>query len=56
MPTRTLTSRPYRWAVLGGAIGGICGYLLTTLTQKAYPILTGGMPITPGVDQRHHHL
>ena len=43
-----LTSLPYRWAVLGGAIGGTCGYLLTTLTQKAYPIVTGGMPIAPG--------
>jgi Protein of unknown function (DUF3341) len=43
-----LTSLPYRWAVLGGAIGGISGYFLTTLTQKAYPIMTGGMPIAPG--------
>lgn len=42
-----LTSLPYRWAVLGGAIGALSGYLLTTLTQKAYPIATGGMPITP---------
>ncbi len=51
-----LTNLPYRWAVLGAAIGGISGYLLTTLTQKAYPIVTGGMPITSGVDQRDHHL
>jgi hypothetical protein len=42
-----ITSRPYGWAALGGAIGGLSGYLLTTLTQKAYPIVTGGMPITP---------
>jgi hypothetical protein len=42
-----LTSLPYRWAVLGGAIGGISGYLLTTLSQKAYPIVTGGMSVTP---------
>jgi len=42
-----LTSLPYRWAVLGGAIGALGGYLLTTMTQKAYPILTGGMPISP---------
>jgi hypothetical protein len=34
--------------VLGGAIGGLSGYLLTTLSQKAYPLVTGGMPITPG--------
>jgi Protein of unknown function (DUF3341) len=42
-----LTSLPYRWALLGGAIGALSGYLLTTLTQKAYPIATGSMPITP---------
>jgi hypothetical protein len=42
-----LTSLPYRWAVLGGAIGALSGYLLATLTQKAYPIVTGGMPIKP---------
>jgi hypothetical protein len=42
-----LTSLPYRWAVLGGAMGALSGYLLTTLTQKSYPIVTGGMPITP---------
>jgi hypothetical protein len=41
------TTKPYRWAALGGVVGGTCGYLLTTLTQKAYPIFTGGMPITP---------
>lgn len=43
-----LTNLPYRWAVLGAAIGGISGYLLTTLTQKAYPLVTGGMSISPG--------
>jgi hypothetical protein len=42
-----ITNRPYGWAVLGAAIGGTCGYLLTTLTQRAYPIHTGGMPLTP---------
>ena len=42
-----ITSRPYGWAVFGGAIGALCGYLLTTLSQKSYPIVTGGMPITP---------
>ena len=41
------TATPYRWAVLGGAVGGTLGYLLTTLTQKSYPILTGGMSLTP---------
>jgi hypothetical protein len=34
-------------AAVGGLVGGTCGYLLTTLTQKAYPLATGGMPITP---------
>ena len=42
-----LTTLPYRWAVLGGAIGAFSGYLLTTLSQKTYPIHTGGMPVTP---------
>lgn len=42
------TTRPYRWAVLGGIAGGLSGYLLTTLSQKTYPIVTGGMPIAPG--------
>jgi Protein of unknown function (DUF3341) len=41
------TGSPYRWAVLGAAVGGTCGYLLTTLSQKSYPILTGGMPLSP---------
>ena len=41
------STRPYGWAVFGGAVGAGCGYLLTTLTQKAYPIFTGGMSITP---------
>jgi prolipoprotein diacylglyceryltransferase len=46
MDTEAVTS-PYRWAVLGAIVGGVCGYLLTTLSQKAYPIYTGGMSITP---------
>jgi hypothetical protein len=40
-------SGPYRYAVLGGIVGGTLGYLLTTLTQHSYPILTGGMPLAP---------
>ena len=32
-------------AVLGGVIGGTCGYLLAAYTQEAYPLVTGGMPI-----------
>ncbi len=42
-----ITRRPYGWAVFGAAIGAGCGYLLTTLTQRAYPIFTGGMPLSP---------
>ncbi len=34
-------------AALGGLLGGACGYLLVTETQKAYPLSTGGMPIAP---------
>lgn len=41
------TSTPYRWAVLGAVVGGTCGYLLTTLSQRSYPIVTGGMSVTP---------
>ncbi len=41
------TQRPFRWAVLGAAVGATLGYLLTTLTQKSYPIPTGGMSLTP---------
>jgi hypothetical protein len=41
------TSTPYRWAFLGGVVGGLSGYLLTTLSQKSYPIFTGGMSLTP---------
>ena len=28
-------------------MGGTIGYLLTTLSQKSYPILTGGMSLSP---------
>jgi Protein of unknown function (DUF3341) len=41
------TGNPYRWAVLGAVVGGTTGYLLTTLSQKSYPIITGGMPLSP---------
>jgi hypothetical protein len=34
-------------ATLGAFVGGLTGYALTTLSQKAYPLPTGGMPITP---------
>jgi hypothetical protein len=34
--------------VLGAMLGGTAGFLLVSLTTKSYPIVTGGMPITPG--------
>jgi hypothetical protein len=42
-----LRSRVPLMAVLGGAIGGIAAYLLVALTSRAYPLVTGGMPIVP---------
>jgi len=37
---------PMPWfAAAGGAVGGTLGFLLARLTQEAYPIVTGGMPI-----------
>ena len=41
------TGVPYRWAVLGAVVGGTAGLLLTTFSQRSYPILTGGMSLTP---------
>jgi Alternative complex III, ActD subunit len=34
-------------AVLGGVLGGLAGYALTAFTQHAYPLPTGGMPVSP---------
>lgn len=34
-------------AALGGMLSGLTGYLLAILTQRAYPLPTGGMPIAP---------
>ena len=39
---------PMPWlAALGGIAGGAAGYGLASLTQQAYPLVTGGMPISP---------
>lgn len=38
-------TRLFQLAALGGALGCLSGYLLTSFTQKAYPLVTGGMPI-----------
>ena len=35
----------YRWPLMGAACGFIVGLLLTTGTQLAYPLVTGGKPI-----------
>jgi hypothetical protein len=37
----------FRLALLGAAIGGAFGYWLTSYTQRAYVLPTGGMPIVP---------
>lgn len=34
-------------AVLGGVFGGVAAYLLVSLTARAYPLVTDGMPIVP---------
>jgi len=34
-------------AAAGGLVGGVAGYGLASLTQEAYPLVTGGMPISP---------
>lgn len=41
------TPMPYL-AALGGIVGGTGGFFLARLTQEAYPIITGGMPILAG--------
>lgn len=40
-------SRVPLMAVLGGLVGGTVAFLLASLTAKAYPLPTGGMPIVP---------
>jgi ActD protein len=34
-------------AALGGLVGGTTGFILAGLTQRAYPLPTGGMPLAP---------
>lgn len=37
---------PMPWlAVMGAFVGGTCGYMLASFTQRTYPLVTGGMPI-----------
>ena len=38
-------SRIGTFALIGGALGSVSGFLLATLTALAYPLPTGGMPI-----------
>jgi hypothetical protein len=39
---------PMPWlAALGGLVGGASGYLLASMSQRVYPLVTGGMPIAP---------
>lgn len=46
--TRRVAETPMPWlAALGGLMGGASGYALTSLTQRAYPLPTGGMALAP---------
>ncbi len=39
---------PMPWiAALGGLVGGTTGFILAGLSQRAYPLPTGGMPLAP---------
>src|SRR5262245_51822032 len=40
-----LSTWMYRLAGLGGAVGLLAAYLLTSWTEQSWPINTGGMPI-----------
>lgn len=44
---RVMRSRIPWLAVLGGITGGTVTYFFVTGAQRAFPIVTGGMPITP---------
>jgi hypothetical protein len=35
----------FLFATIGGIVGGTLGYLLSSYSQRAYPLSTGGMPI-----------
>jgi len=39
-------SRVFRIATIGGVLGGTCFFFMVKLTSQAYPLPTGGMPIT----------
>ena len=41
----TKRSRAPSWGIAGGIAGGVAGWLLALFTAKAYPIVTGHMPI-----------
>jgi hypothetical protein len=42
---REKTSWMYTIAACGGAVGLLCGASLTSWTEQAWPLITGGMPI-----------
>jgi ActD protein len=44
-PTRR--SRAHIWGIAGGASGGFAGWLLAFFTAKAFPVVTGHLPIVP---------
>ncbi len=41
----TRASRVPLMGIMGGALGGLAAFLIATLTAKAYPLITGHMPI-----------
>ena len=45
LPGVRTRSRIPLMAISGGFLGGLLAFLLATLTAKAYPLITGGMPI-----------
>ena len=43
LPSRT--PKVFLWGILGGIGGGLAALLIATLTARAYPMVTGHMPI-----------
>ena len=48
LPISPPRSRVLVWALLGAALGATIAFLLYSLTSRAYPMPTGGMPIMSG--------
>ncbi len=51
VPLEEVPSRPSRvlwYSLVGGLVGGTSVFLVASLSAKAYPLVTGGMPIVAG--------